>query len=898
MRQAHVRSTTLHKGISRALYAGVFATAFCLSMSSNAWAQSEAPLQFDIPAQPMSAALKNFADQAGVQMLYRSEAVSNLMARSVRGSLDRRQALQQLLEGTGLEAVYSADDAVTIRPISPAAQSEAEKKSTGQAGMRSTTALESEATGQAEQPAPTSRATENTLDTVLVTGTRIRGGVSASPTITIGEQQFKEEGFADLGEVIRSIPQNFRGGQNPGVATGASQGAQSNQNITGSSALNLRGLGPDATLTLLNGRRLSYDGYAQAVDISAIPIDAVERIEIVPDGASAIYGSDAVGGVANVMLKRDFDGVTLGALYGDSADGGLERHEYTATAGATWDSGGLIATFKKSDQDPIYADQRDYTQAMYDPTTLYPGSTLRSGLLSAHQSLGDVAELRLDTMRTVRAQTANTAYSTYYFSGPTDTTVTLFAPSVQIALPRDWLLTAGTSRGKSESFYDSFLIRGGASTPSSSGAYFNESQAWELGIEGPLVTLGQRDVRLAAGIGGRTDNFSLRSFSADTRSGGDEHSRYAYGELLLPLVGADNARSGIHRFEVSAAVRSEDYDSLGRVTTPKFGVIYDPSPDFTIRASWGRSFKVPTLMQRNDRRYTTLWPARSAGCASCASDATVLFYTGGNRDLKPEHASTWTASLAFHPEAIPALDAELSFFSIDYTDRVISPIGNSSQTMSDPAYSEFIQKNPNAEKLAQIFAIYNEGMLNYSGAPYDPSKVAAAVASHYTNVARQRAKGLDLTGNYGFDLASGRMVFRGGMSWLDLSQRNSHRGEEFDLSGRIYFPARLNGRLGAVWSRGGLSVSAFANYTAGVTNTLMAIQEDTASFTTLDTTVRYEIAPGNTPLSGFSVALSVDNLFNRTPPLHVSSSFNAPPYDSTNYSAIGRYLTVSVSKHW
>src|SRR6185312_11142654 len=167
----------------------------------------------------------------------------------------------------------------------------------------------------------------------------------------------REEGFTDLGEVIRSVPQNFTGGQNPGVFMGGNLtgGGLANQNVTGGSGLNLRGLGPDASLTLLNGHRLAYSGFSQAVDISAIPVDAVERIEVMADGASAIYGSDAVGGVANVILKRAFDGVTLGSRFGGATDGGLTTREYTATAGTTWASGGLIATYKDASVDPIYA---------------------------------------------------------------------------------------------------------------------------------------------------------------------------------------------------------------------------------------------------------------------------------------------------------------------------------------------------------------------------------------------------------------------------------------------------------------------------------------------------------------------------------------------------------------
>src|SRR3546814_18977235 len=88
----------------------------------------------------------------------------------------------------------------------------------------------------------------------------------------------REEGVTDRGEVIRSLPQDFDGGQNPGaVNTSSSLGSGANGTTTGGSGLNLRGLGPDASLTLLNGRRMAYGGRSQSVDISAIPVAAVER---------------------------------------------------------------------------------------------------------------------------------------------------------------------------------------------------------------------------------------------------------------------------------------------------------------------------------------------------------------------------------------------------------------------------------------------------------------------------------------------------------------------------------------------------------------------------------------------------------------------------------------------
>ncbi|HIK64342.1 MAG TPA: TonB-dependent receptor, partial [Henriciella marina] len=148
---------------------------------------------------------------------------------------------------------------------------------------------------------------------IVVTGTRIRGARIIGDTISLDRETIVEAGQIDLGEAIRSLPQNFSGGQNPGIGSGA---GFANSNVNSASSANLRGLGPDATLTLLNGHRLPYDSAFAGVDISSIPLAAVDRIEVVPDGASALYGSDAVAGVVNVILRRDFEGITTSAEIG------------------------------------------------------------------------------------------------------------------------------------------------------------------------------------------------------------------------------------------------------------------------------------------------------------------------------------------------------------------------------------------------------------------------------------------------------------------------------------------------------------------------------------------------------------------------------------------------------
>ncbi|MCD7097844.1 TonB-dependent receptor [Stenotrophomonas sp. MMGLT7] len=733
------------------------------------------------------------------------------------------------------------------------------------------------------------------LEAVTITGTRIRGGTTPSPVITIGSERIREEGFTDLGEVIRSLPQNFSGGQNPGIAAGATGGGQGNQNITGGSGLNLRGLGQDASLTLLNGRRMSYGGFVQMVDISAIPVEAVDRIEIVADGASAIYGSDAVGGVGNVILRRDFDGVEIGARYGTATDGGLTTREYTVTGGTTWSTGGLIATWKKSENEPIRADQRSYAKDMYAPSTLHQAGDLRSGLLSVHQSLGEVGEFRLDTFRTERGITTDLAYASNYEHNAPETTTSLVAPGVDVFLPNDWTLSIGGTWGKESTGVDYTVVTAatGVSTLSRT-AYRNRSRAYEIGAEGPLFPLTGGDARLAVGAGYRNNAFQNRNLiSGYTQVDGDIGSRFAYAELSLPFIGPEQAVPGVHRLALTGAVRGEDYDSFGGVTTPKLGLVYSPSADFTAKASWGKSFKVPTLSQQYLARDAILFPAAMLGGTGYAPDATVLFIGGGSTGLQPERARTWSASLAFHPEAFAGLEAEVGWFDIDYTDRVVQPLVPA-QALSNPAFAEFIIDAPSAAEQADLLQTFR--FINATGVAYDPGKVVAIASNLYVNTSRQRARGVDVSGSYRFDLAQGQLTIRGATSWLDSTRQVSSAQPAYDLTGTLFYPAKTSSRIGAIWHWGGFTASLFGNYKGGVTNT--ADGRKGASFTTFDTTVRYATGERVDAWAGLTLELSAQNVFDRAPPLYAVTSRTYAPYDSTNYTAIGRYLGFAVSKHW
>jgi outer membrane receptor protein involved in Fe transport len=172
----------------------------------------------------------------------------------------------------------------------------------------------------------------------------------------------------------------------------------------------------------------------------------------------------------------------------------------------------------------------------------------------------------------------------------------------------------------------------------------------------------------------------------------------------------------------------------------------------------------------------------------------------------------------------------------------------------------------------------------------------AIIDNRFVNASRQRIQGVDLSGSYRFDLANSRLALRGSISWLDSERALTETSAFSPSSGILFYPAKLSGRAGAVWSRDGLTASLFGNYKSGVTNPGDGTKG--ASFTTFDLTVHYDTGVRDGIFSNMAFEASAQNLFNRDPPLYVVTDFENAPYDSTNYSAIGRFLSLSISKRW
>lgn len=206
-----------------------------------------------------------------------------------------------------------------------------------------------------------------TTERIEVTGSRIKRAEAegALPVTVISREQLESSGAVTVAEFIRNSTFTSVGSFRP----------QSGSSAQAFAGVNLRGLGEARTLVLVDGRRVAKaPNVGDSVDMNSIPMAAVERIEILTDGASAIYGSDAIGGVVNVILRKDFEGLYLKAGMTSPSVKGGDREEYTAIMGFTSDKGRIIAGASKSSRDIIFV--RDY------PWGYTPGASTFSNTLN------------------------------------------------------------------------------------------------------------------------------------------------------------------------------------------------------------------------------------------------------------------------------------------------------------------------------------------------------------------------------------------------------------------------------------------------------------------------------------------------------------------------------------
>ena len=353
----------------------IVATAFlCLvltAVSGTSRAQNNNDEEgFNIEAQPLASALREFSKQTGLQIGYAAELTEGKQAAGVNGISDPEIALEALLASSGLEHRFINESTVIVRAVAVAAEQggdgDAKKPQRTVMQMAQTSASNEAAGGGSARTEDDSTSTEENpwdFEEIVVTGSKLvddPGKLTRQITI-FNRAEIERSGATRLDEFLSRLPQNVNAPNNVGSGFGFSEDPVFGlgDNVFAGSSVNLRGLGAQYTLILIDGRRPARGGqFGEITDISNIPIDRIERIEILFDGAAAIYGADAVGGVVNIITNREYDGTSVSATYSTTDDGGGASYNLQLGRTFNWESGSLTASVTYQTQEQIDGAQR------------------------------------------------------------------------------------------------------------------------------------------------------------------------------------------------------------------------------------------------------------------------------------------------------------------------------------------------------------------------------------------------------------------------------------------------------------------------------------------------------------------------------------------------------------
>lgn len=860
---------------------------------------------------------------------------------------------------------------------------------------------------------PAADAATSEVDDIIVTGSRIRGVAPVgSNLIAVGRTDLVQSGATTTADVLRQVPQITSLGFN----SEGSLGAAAASNITRASAPNLRGIGPTATLTILDGHRVSTAGtQGQLVDPSFLPTLALERVEVIADGASAIYGSDAVAGVINLIPRKNFKGAEVSTRLGDASN--YWDYQVAGIVGTNWGSGHVMvaadhtwnSALSAANRSYYTSDHRSFGGSSGQVTTCSPGTANIGGtsyalpngngrnvqlsqLTPNTSNFCDAA--RLDTIIPETTRTSVYGYAEQELGG----LVKLFAQgfyskrnfsstrsqpflnnvavpvtnpfmplgvtpgtpvSVSYSLVSD--VGSGTSRGYTEVYQglagaeievSGFRIRAsgsigqgsdnetqrvvnnyylnaaladpnpatafnpfggpGANNPLTLANIFNgvsiiggvsKLKTAELNIDGSLFTLPGGAVRIAAGGEYRKESLTsvvtanLNPFSPTAITQSHSVSRdvkAVYGELFVPIFGADNATTGIQSLDLSLALRWEDYSDFGTTTNPKVGVNWSPVGGLTFRGSYGTSFRAPSLSESDANSsgagiYQFPIPVPGRGLTN------LVVLAGGNPNLSPEKATTWSVGFDLSPALVSGLRINGTYFNIAYKNQIVDGFGLVTNYLVEPQnYPNYIAYagSPNFAAFQQI--VRNSGQT--TPVPIDYSRVDAIVDARRQNIGTVNTDGLDLQVNYTRDTTSAGTFSVGANGTYFLNYETGNAGLPLvDRNNTISYPARFTARGTLGWALGGFSTQATANYTNGYKNTNSVLVPNVSSYTTIDLDVSYQFGDdaGNFA-RGFRIGLNARNLFDRNPPMVDIGN----GYDPSKASALGRIVALTVSKKW
>ncbi|WP_281686855.1 TonB-dependent receptor [Pseudomonas citronellolis] len=688
---------------------------------------------YHIASGPLDEVLLSISRQSG-QVISFTPEVGRYSSSAVDGTYSAQQAVDAALRGTGLQLQVSEDGAFVVRKA-------------GNGGQGATGAA-------ADSSIPA-------LDRVVAIGTRRQDATaltSSAPVDVIDAKELVQTGATSLNQALFQLLPSFNFPQN--------QSATRGQDPKGAS---LRGLSPDQTLVLVNGKRRHASAVvnisggvpfigAQSVDLDMIPISAIDHVEVLRDGASAQYGSDAIAGVINIVLKERDSGGQANAQLGKYSQGdGFSKSTDGWYGLALPGDGFLTLSFNGLNNKPGDIGEKYYADGeLQDPR--WGGASREKFNLAANGEIGLSDAWRLYSFGTFGRDTSYNNTPPLLASNPNN--VPEIYPNGTIPQYRyhyeDASLTLG-SRYEDESLgrfdlsatygRDKHTERASDTVNPSYGVasltsfdvatLINEQTNLNLDYSRDVaVDWAFKPVTLSAGLAWRDERYRLEE---------GDFASYSYGGIDGVQVGAVQASglmpddadtytrqvSGLYlglenqlteRFQFGLAARTEHYSDFGDTTTGKLSARYELTPQLGLRATINNAYRAPTLGQIG-----TSWTTTTNVGADGNPVLTRMLPVDnpaaralGAQKLKPEKSDNYSLGLVWRPSEQASLTIDA--YQIDIRDRIL--------------YSGGIF-GPEAERI-----LTEAGYGQYSWAQF------------MTNAADTRTRGVDVVGKYNLELGA------------------------------------------------------------------------------------------------------------------------------------------------
>ncbi|MFL6728157.1 MAG: TonB-dependent receptor domain-containing protein [Sphingomicrobium sp.] len=421
-------------------------------------------------------------------------------------------------------------------------------------------------------------------------------------------------------------------------------------------------------------------------------------------------------------------------------------------------------------------------------------------------------------------------------------------------------------------------------------------KTYEAKFNGPLVHLPGGDVRAAFGYEGQNQQVKQGLINGTITAPVDTERYFyrsvdsGYAELLVPLFGTANAIPGFQLLDIDAAIRYDHYSDVGKTTNPKIGANWSPVRGLTFRGSYGTSFRAPTISQIYGNTNTLFIQNYSDPTCSCIRQGVTR--SGGNLNLKPETASTW--SVGADLTRIPRLRASVTYWNIIYKNQVTNYLADLTilQRESQFAGTGIITRNPSPALIAAQIA-----ETGFTGVV--PNPVTLFVEGRSNNLGISHSQGIDFEGDYRLPTGFGRFDFRlSGTYFMKYRFAITPAAPMLNQLNLIFNPLRYRARGSVGWERGPLRATVFVNYENAYTNNLSTPFQRVRAYTPVDLDAAYSVPATNGALRNLEFSVHVRNLFNEKPPfVNIAQSANGGGgFDPTLANPVGRIVSIAVDK--